>query len=255
MSNEGRYSGFCFCAVIDSFYLKKEERESGRIQFYPVHTIHLTTSLCPPAPHTPHSFPYSSPLFHSRIVLPLACHSSFFSSLVLWVLFNYECFPCAVFIFSLSELSLLFTCSFASHRNDMVLLCRIVDPSLLSAGALNLPPNATITEGRSYSLIWCFLFHSTSILTGSAETMQVGPTWPVSVSSPSKSALFSSVVQGSVLSTSLHCNFLDLLVFSSGDVAELCSEVTQVMQRAERKAAVTPFIKTVHHSLPSIESK
>lgn len=116
-------------------------------------------------------------------------------------------------------------------------------------------PNATITEGRSYSLIWGFLFHSTSILTGSAETMQVGPTWPVSVSSPSKSALFSSVVQGSVLSTSLHCNFLDLLVFSSGDVAELCSEVTQVMQRAERKAAVTPFIKTVHHSLPSIESK
>lgn len=49
--------------------------------------------------------------------------------------------------------------------------------------------------------------------------------------------------------------FLDLLVFSSGDVAELCSEVTQVIQRAERKAAVTPFIKTVHRFLPSIESK
>lgn len=49
--------------------------------------------------------------------------------------------------------------------------------------------------------------------------------------------------------------FLDLLVFSSGDVAELCSEVTQVMQRAERKAAATPFIKTVHRFLPSIESK
>lgn len=52
-------------------------------------------------------------------------------------------------------------------------------PSLLSAHSLNVSHIATITEGRTYSLIWCF-FHSTYILTGSAETMQVEPTWPVS---------------------------------------------------------------------------
>lgn len=111
-------------------------------------------------------------------------------------------------------------------------------PRLLSADSLNVSHVATITEGRTYSLIWCF-FHSTYVLSGWAETMQVEPTWPVSakVSGSSKPAVLSSVVQGCVLAASAGFNSLDLLLLCSGDVAECCSEVTQVRQRAVQKSS------------------
>lgn len=140
---------------------------------------------------------------------------------------------------SSEELSLWFTCSSASHRKGLALLCQIVDPAYFQ-----LIPSTCPTRPQSQragpTLSFGAFFHGTYILTGSAETMRVEPTWPVSakVSSPSKSALLSSVVQGSVLSASVRLHSLDLLLLCSGDVAACCSEVTRVRRRPVRKAPV-----------------
>lgn len=106
-----------------------------------------------------------------------------------------------------------------------MVLRHLVDPAYFQLIALNLYPTATITEGRTYSVIWCFVFHSAYMLTGSPETIKVEPTWPKCP--PLPSLLWCPPwFRALSFSTSLRFNSLDPLLFCTGDVAELCIEVT-----------------------------
>lgn len=190
------------------FLLEKKRKSVLSCSYYSPNNLFVLPTVHTHTPHCPYSFPYYPVLFYSHVVLPLS--SILFSPLLSFGFYLIMNIPLAQF--SLKTLSLVYLLLCKPHQAHSSGLPDCW-PSLLSVDVPRLFYRSPQSQRAGPRLSFGFFFHSTYCV--SAEPYWLGwnnASWAnlAKVSSSSKSAVLSSVVQGSVLSASLHFNSLDL---------------------------------------------